>query len=63
MRKRYRAFLRSNGRCAVCTMREAGSRPAHCRGRPDRQGSCETDGVLPAFRFDENVLEGMCDAD
>lgn len=63
MRKRYRVYLRKHGRCAVCTMRDRGSSPAHCKGRPDRQGSCDTDGVLPVFRFDEQVLEGMRDAD
>lgn len=48
---------------ALCTMRERGSSPAHCQCRPDRQRSCDTDGVLPVFRFDENVLKGMRDGD
>jgi hypothetical protein len=39
------------------------SSPAHCQRRPDRQGGCDTDGPLPVFRFDENVLKGMRDAD
>ncbi len=61
-RKRYNAYLRRHGVCAVCTMRERGSSPAHCKGWPERQGSCDTDGLLPVFRFDENVLKGMRDA-
>ena len=44
-------------------MRERGSSPAHCQRRPDRQGSCDTDGLLPVFRFDEKVLKGMRDGD
>lgn len=63
MRKRYSAHLRRHGRCSVCTMRDPDSRPAHCKGRPERQGLCDTDGLLPQFRFDETVLEGMRDAD
>ncbi len=63
MRKRYTAYLRRNGRCAVCTMRDRGSNPAHCLSRPDRQGSCDTDGLLPVFRFDDEVLKGMRDGD
>ncbi|MCI1053755.1 hypothetical protein MOQ19_09555 [Stenotrophomonas maltophilia] len=62
-RKRYNAYLRRHGVCAVCTMRERGSRPAHCQRRPDRQGGCDTDGLLPVFRFDEDVLKGMRDGD
>lgn len=46
-RKRYNAYLRRHGVCAVCTMRERGSSPAHCQRRPDRQGGCDTDGLLP----------------
>lgn len=56
-RKRYNAYLRRHGRCAVCTMRAAGSSPAHCKGWSERQGGCDTDGKLPVFRFDENVLK------
>ncbi len=63
MRKRYSAYLRRHGRCAVCSMRDRNGSPAHCLGRPDRQGSCDADGKLPVFRFDEKVLEGMRDAD
>lgn len=63
LRKRHNAYVRRHGRCAVCAMRERGSSPAHCQRRPDRQGTCDTDGLLPVFRFDENVLKGMRDAD
>lgn len=61
VRKRHNAYVRRHGRCAVCTMRERGSSLAHCQRRPDRQASCDTDGLLPVFRFDENVLKGMRD--
>lgn len=62
MRKRYNAHLRRHGVCSVCTMRERGSNPAHCKGSPDRQGSCDTDRKLPVFRFDDTALKGMRDA-
>ncbi|HGM5895209.1 hypothetical protein [Stenotrophomonas maltophilia] len=61
VRKRHNAYVKRHGRCSVCTMRERGSNPAHCKGWPNRQGSCDTDGKLPMFRFDEKVLEGMRD--
>lgn len=37
--------------------------PRKFRQEADRQGSCDTDGLLPVFRFDESVLKGMRDAD
>ncbi|WP_414491062.1 hypothetical protein [Stenotrophomonas maltophilia] len=61
VRKRHNAYVKRHGRCSVCTMRERGSSPAHCQRRPDRRGNCDTDGLLPVFRFDENVLKGMRD--
>lgn len=62
VRKRHNAYVKRHGRCSVCTMRERGSNPAHCKGWPNRQGSCDTDRKLPVFRFDETVLKGMRDA-
>lgn len=60
--KRYRAHLRRYGRCAACRFREQTDGTYHCQRRPERQGTCDTDGILPAFRFEEEVLEGMRDA-
>ena len=62
MQKRYRAYVRKHGRCSVCQFRTAGEAGFHCRGWPDRAGTCDTDGQLPVFRFDDAVLEGMRDA-
>lgn len=62
MKKRYRAYLKKHGRCAVCQFRDWGEDGFHCKGWPGRQGTCDTDGKLPAFRFDADVLEGMRDA-
>lgn len=59
--KRYNAYLRRHGVCSVCTMRERDSSPAHYQRRSDRQGGGDTDGLLPVFRFDENVLKVMRD--
>lgn len=62
MRKRYRSYLKKHGRCAVCSFRTQGEAGFHCKGWPDRVATCDTDGKLPAFRFDDQVLEGMRDA-
>lgn len=40
----------------------ASSAGFHCKGWPDRAGTCDTDRQLPVFRFDDAVLEGMRDA-
>jgi len=62
LRKRYALYLRKNGRCAVCLFRAQGEAGFHCKGWPDRMATCDTDGKLPAFRFDDHVLEQLRDA-
>ncbi len=62
MRKRYRSYLQKHGRCSVCLFRAAGAAGFHCKGWPERAGTCDTDSKLPVFRFDDAVLEGMRDA-
>ena len=62
MQKRYRSYVQRHGRCSVCQFRTIGAAGFHCKGRPDRAGTCDTDGKLPVFRFDDAVLEGMRDA-
>ncbi|WP_367346469.1 hypothetical protein [Stenotrophomonas bentonitica] len=62
LRKRYALYLKKNGRCSVCQFRAQGGDGFHCRGWPDRVATCDTDGKLPAFRFDDQVLKGMRDA-
>lgn len=62
MLKRYRSYVRKHGRCSVCQFRAAGAAGFRCKGWPDRAGTCDADGKLPTFRFDDAVLEGMRDA-
>lgn len=62
LQKRYRWHLKRYGRCSVCQFREKTDSAFHCKGWLDRAGTCDTDGKLPAFRFDDQVLEGMRDA-
>lgn len=62
MRKRYRAALRKNGSCMVCTYREQTFGVYHCRGQEGRQrGMCQDDGKLPAFRLDDSTLDRFRD--
>jgi hypothetical protein len=62
MWKRYRARVRRHGRCSVCQFRELSDGVFHCRRQPDRQGACDIDGRLPAFRLDDEVLDELRDA-
>jgi hypothetical protein len=62
IQKRYRSYVQKNGRCSVCQFRAAGHAGFHCKGWPERAGTCDTDSKLPVFRFDDAVLEGMRDA-
>lgn len=62
LRKRYRLQLRRHGRCWACQFRQQGADGCHCKGFTARQGSFDTDGRLPVFRFDAAVLEGLRDA-
>lgn len=62
LRKRYRAYLKKHGRCAVCSFGADGDDGFHCKGWPTRAATCDTDGKLPAFRFDDQVLEQLRDA-
>ncbi len=62
MWKRYRARVRRQGRCSVCQFRELTDGTFHCRRQLDRQGACDTDGRLPAFRLDDEVLDELRDA-
>jgi hypothetical protein len=62
MQKRYRSYVQKHGRCSVCLFRATGAARFHCKGWPDRAGTCDTDSMLPVFRFDDAVLEGMRDA-
>ncbi|MGQ4661324.1 hypothetical protein [Lysobacter sp. F6437] len=57
--KRYRVRRRKHGTCSVCTFRELTDGRFHCRKWPDRQGSCDTDGKLPKFQFDETVMTDL----
>lgn len=55
--KRFRARRRKFGPCSVCTFREAAANHYHCRKWPERQGGqCESDGKLPVFQFDADVM-------
>ncbi len=62
LQKRYRAQLRRHGRCWACQFRQQVVDAYHCKGYTERQGSCDTDGRLPVFRFDPEVLEALRDA-
>ncbi len=62
MQKRYRSYLQKHGLCSVCQFRATGATGFHCKGWPGRAGTCDADGNLPTFRFDDAVLEGMRDA-
>lgn len=62
MWKRYRARVRRQGLCSVCQFRELTDGAFHCRRQPDRQGACDIDGRLPAFRLDDEVLDELRDA-
>lgn len=62
MQKRYRSYVQKNGRCSVCKFRASDAAGFHCKGWPERAGTCDTDRQLPIFRFDDAVLEGMRDA-
>ena len=62
MWKRYRARVRRQGLCSVCQFRELSDGTFHCRRQPDRQGACDTDGRLSAFRLDDEVLDELRDA-
>lgn len=62
MWKRYKARVRHLGRCSVCQFRELTDETFHCKKQPDRQGACAIDNKLPAFRLDDEVLEGLRDA-
>lgn len=59
--KRYNLRLRRYGPCSVCQFREkAEAGFYHCRKWPDRQGGmCETDGKLPVFRLDDEVMQDL----
>ncbi|WP_313250131.1 hypothetical protein [Stenotrophomonas acidaminiphila] len=46
----------------MCQFRELSDGVFHCRRQPDRQGACDTDGRLPAFRLDDEVLDELRDA-
>ena len=58
----YISYVQKHGRCSVCQFRTLGPAGFHCKGWPDRTGTCDTDRKLPVFRFDDAVLEGMRDA-
>ena len=60
---RYRALVFREGICAVCTFREVTEGVSHCKKQPERRGNCKIDATLPAFRFDEKVLEDLRDED
>lgn len=62
MKKRYRVHFNKHGRCGVCQFRAMTAGGYHCKGWPGRVGTCDTDGKLPAFRFDVHVLGGLRDA-
>lgn len=62
LQKRYRAKLRRHGRCWACQFRQQSEGAFHCTRLPARQGDCDTDGRLPVFRFDPEVLEALRDA-
>lgn len=60
MQKRYRSYVQKHGRCSVCLFRATGAGGFHCKGRPDRASTCDTDRKLPVFRFDGAVLGRTC---
>lgn len=61
--KYFRARRRKHGKCSVCVYREHSGGVYHCRKWPDRQGSCDTDGKMPRFEFDPEVMTGLRGSD
>lgn len=57
--KRYRSRRRKHGVCSACVWREQSGGVYHCRKWPERQGSCDTDGKLPVFQFDDQVMDEL----